>query len=109
MRYKDIIAGETYRIREWDDMANEYGVKQGLGGPYIDIPGPKFTNSMRPLCGMEVAVRRKHGSYDDGRVMLYYPSVWNFSCHMLEPLEPVDDTTGISLGFDKFAENILKL
>jgi len=46
--------GDTVRIRDWDDMAAEYGVTDGD----IDIGEnrPWFTQPMRQFCGMVCTV-----------------------------------------------------
>ncbi len=51
MKLKDIRIGESYRVREWDDMDEEYGTEGG------EILIPKFfVKSMRYLCGQTFTV-----------------------------------------------------
>lgn len=44
--------GDIVRVREWDDMASEYGFPRGYCGDRIGTPGLYFTHTMRQYCGM---------------------------------------------------------
>lgn len=104
MRIEDIVTGETYRIRQWEDMANEFGVSSD--GSYIPIPGPAFIKDMLYLCGSDFKVVRK-GKFG-GRVGLEGITSWGISCHMLEPIEPDDDMSEISISLEMFLGDVLK-
>ena len=105
MKYEDIIEGVAYKIRDWNDMADEYGLDSYETS--ITMPGPYFIDNMKSLCGLEVVVTKKLG-FDGGigRVRLERNYGWNFSCHMLEP---IDNTSNISLNIDEFIGGILKI
>ena len=51
MRVEDINVGDRLVIREWDDMAEEYG----MVGNSIDVPY-RFTLAMKHLCGIAFTV-----------------------------------------------------
>ena len=104
MRIEDIVIGETYRFRQWEDMVNEFGVSSDEG--YILMPGPCFIKDMRYLCGLEFKVVRKIGF--DGRVGLEAETGWGISCNMLEPIEPTDDMSEISISLEMFLGDVLK-
>lgn len=53
MNKKDFYVGQKLRVREWDDMAKEFGVTGG----FIKTE-TRFVESMRPFCGKIVTVRR---------------------------------------------------
>jgi len=83
-------AGDTVRIRDWDDMAAEYGVTDGD----IDIGEnrPWFTRPMRDLCGMVCTVTAIETveRYELVRIKeledspIDSPQLWNFCDEMLE-------------------------
>lgn len=57
--------GDIVRVREWDDMAREYGVDRDG-----DINTPVyFVKRMRPLCGDRAEITRIH---TDGCIELYF-------------------------------------
>lgn len=108
--------GDRVRVRQWDDMADEYGIKP-LCGTLMDIgyivPShyaygdcPCFTISMKNLCGLSGTVKRVNlDAYgdcvdsirvkfdlDDGKSDIDF--VWNYTNTMFEPdfeIE-IDDT-----------------
>lgn len=51
MRVEDINVGDRLVIREWDDMAEEYG----MAGDSIDVPH-RFVLAMKRLCGIAFTV-----------------------------------------------------
>lgn len=74
-RYK---VGDKVRVREWDDMAKEYGSSKVM--IFCTCP---FVGSMKPLCGKVFTVIKTKGtcSYGlDGEA-----SIWAFSDDMLYP------------------------
>lgn len=104
MRIEDIVIGETYRFRQWEDMANEFGVSSD--GSYIQIPGPAFIKDMQYLCGSDFVVLK---AAFGGRVVLEGVTSWGISCHMLEPIEPADDMREISINLEMFLGDVLKV
>lgn len=50
MKYK---VGDKVRVRQWDDMANEFGLH---GRKDIDIPNCTFVKEMRKYCGSVVTI-----------------------------------------------------
>lgn len=55
----DFYIGQRVRIRDWDDMVEEYGVDEvdDTGDPsYIDTPVYCYPLEMRPLCGMTAEI-----------------------------------------------------
>ena len=80
MQYK---VGDWVRIRQWDDMAAEYGLDV-----YGNILVPLiFTDAMREYCGHWGRITRVYGcSYDIK--FLFAPSGWSWGDEMIEP-EPV--------------------
>lgn len=80
MQYK---VGDWVRIRQWDDMAAEYGLNE-----FETILVPLgFTDTMREFCGHWGRITRVYGcSYDIK--FLFAPSGWSWNDEMIEP-EPV--------------------
>lgn len=58
MRDKDIHIGDVLRIRQWDDMAREFGTFLCQGFEAIHTRGWTFIDRMFPLCGKTFTVRR---------------------------------------------------
>lgn len=85
MRYK---VGDKVRVRQWDDMAKEFGNKDGN----IPINGCLFVKEMKQYCG------RTYEVYDTG---LYYYILatenevleWCFTDSMLEDVNSLSYTT----------------
>ena len=71
MKYK---VGDKVKVREWDDMAKEYGI-----GSYGEIKND-FVKSMRKYCGKTVTIIVAETSY-------YYvdDDCWLFTDEMLKP------------------------
>lgn len=72
MKPEEIVIGKTYRIRSWEDITqNGIEADRGLAGSrrWRDTSqgGVLFTESMRPLCGMEFTVVAKGGFYNQVR------------------------------------------
>lgn len=52
--------GDRVRIREWDDMAEEFGADEDG-----EIPcAYAFIESMREFCGQEYTISKVHGRWD---------------------------------------------
>lgn len=83
--------GEKVRIRQWDDMAEEFGVDA------IGIPcASSFVNDMKYLCGKEFTVTavsntgrtNKHG--DEYCLVNGCTSAYTISSDMIEPVDMAD-------------------
>lgn len=85
MKPEDIKIGDRLRIREWEDMANEFGYEGG------DIACDlAFTQDMSYMCGMPFTVEEISS---DSRRFFSKEGIenhWSISADMLEPLE-IDD------------------
>lgn len=115
MRAEDIRIGDRLRIRQWDDMAKEFGT--GTDG--VSIPKSGFNIKMTYLCGQPFTVKavtalgvyiseegveytrkaRELGNFGKDR--------WYISADMLEPIDdPVeiipftDDEINLLLGIE---------
>ena len=85
MKPEDIKIGDRLRVREWEDMAEEFGA---VGDEIAcDLT---FTQSMRYMCGMPFTVEEISS---DSRRFFSKEGIewcWNITSDMLEPLE-IDD------------------
>lgn len=91
MRVEDINVGDRLVIREWDDMAEEYG----MVGDSIDVPY-RFTLAMKYLCGIAFTVGSISSNlikpipneldlFDtEGRTSFHY---WSISAGMCKPYQ----------------------
>lgn len=84
MRIEDVVVGETYRIRQWEDMEKEFGIKAS-GNIGSQIP---FVINMKHLCGERCKVTSKSKNevgikFDNTK----YENTWAFSADMLETIE----------------------
>ena len=84
-----INPGETYLVRQWDDMESEYGLRPSGS---IKCPGG-FTTKMRYLCGSFLTAPKVLGS--DGRFRIPMEDdpddTWVVSPDMLElPIQNVN-------------------
>lgn len=102
--------GDKLRIRQWDDMVNEYSYSESVGA--IDIPGSAlFLQGMRHLCGQTFTVS---GRTDYGSVYKYYSEegleedCWAITDGMLEPIDDTAQSIDIKITNDEFTE-ILKI
>ena len=89
MREEEIRVGDRLRIRDWDDMADEFGIRNGE----IQCDAT-FTQGMKRLCGMPFTVKniqdtyrpfKKYRSEEDGF------AGWIITAHMLEPIGKEDE------------------
>lgn len=82
MRYEDIKIGDRLRVREWEDMAEEFGYEG------CDIACDlTFTQDMEYMCGMPFTVE---AISSDMRRFFSEEGIeehWSISADMLEPLE----------------------
>lgn len=96
MPYRVFNAGDRVRVRQWEDMAEEFG----MNGDNIDCDAT-FVDDMRYLCGMEFVVScRDEGLYDSYEYLTDDPEFdkWRITGDMLEPAEPDpdDELTGFN-------------
>lgn len=90
MKFEDIHIGDTVRIREWEDMASEFGCNRDAIKCQF-----QFIKEMKDLCGKEFVVTgTSHGKvyFNEGDIWWG----WNISADMLEPafsveIEPFTD------------------
>ena len=85
MKLEDIHIGDTVRIREWEDMASEFGCNRDVIKCRF-----QFIKEMKELCGKEFVVTEI--SYD-GKVYFNDGDIWwgwNISADMLEPVFSVE-------------------
>ena len=92
---REFNIGDRCRIRQWDDMEQEFGVIDESGTIDIEFG---FTKGMKRLCGKEFTVesvkkRRFHSveEVEEGR--------WSISADMLELIEEEEEES--SVVFDK--------
>lgn len=83
--------GEKVRIRQWDDMAEEFGFNA------IGIPcASSFVNDMKYLCGKEFTVTdvsdaRRINKYGDKYYLVRgCTTSYTISSDMIEPIDMVD-------------------
>lgn len=83
--------GEKVRIRQWDDMAEQYG--------FDDVSilcGASFVNEMKYLCGKEFTVTavskigRKNRYGDEYCLVSGCTARYTISSDMIEPIDRVD-------------------
>lgn len=86
--------GDVVRIRDWDDMAQEYGVRpDGL----IDCPEYVFNPAMREHCGKQFTIT----SFGEGILVRGHRiQGWEITTHMIEMVNNYrenfnDDTSDI--------------
>lgn len=105
MRDSEIKVGDRLRIRDWNDMAVEFGMDRD-GDITIDVNNERtvwFTQDMEYLCGQTFTVRE---IVEDSVVWSYVseepdPTDWTIIAPMLEPAgdpEPVsapEDSGGL--------------
>ena len=90
--------GDTVRIRQWDDMAAEYGLN-GCGN--IRCPG-WFIRDMEEFCGREVTIT---DIYPSGAVIFSDRlGGWSYTTAMLEPIEDLSRETIPDFDLDTLLE-----
>ena len=85
MKLVDIHIGDTVRIREWEDMASEFGYNR-YGAINCQF---QFIKDMEHLCGKEFVVT----GIDDGKVYSDDSDIWrgfSISADMLEPASSIE-------------------
>jgi len=91
---QDLHVGDRVRIRDWDDMASEYGLDED--GDINTVPC--FVERMRYLCGTDGSIVKlplKNSS--DALIRLSNDDGWVITLAMIEPIdddaEPVDQAS----------------
>ena len=59
MKREEIRIGETYRIRELDDLVAEFGMIDGTSRPLINTPCILSMNYAEEICGMPFTPKRR--------------------------------------------------
>lgn len=81
MKYK---VGDKVRVRQWDDMAKEFGFS-GCTKSNIDILGCLFTNNMKKFCGSVVTI--SNITSDNSRYLIKEDDQnWYWTDEMLEDM-----------------------
>lgn len=76
--------GDIVVIRDWDDMAREYGLKS----KFVIGCSRGFTDSMRYLCGKEFTIKSIDKYY--GNVEFEEDSSWHYHIDMIRPVKYKD-------------------
>lgn len=99
---KDFKAGELIRIRQWDDMEQEFGLRASGS---IDCKC-YFTKSMKYLCGKEFIIEEVRPS---GVIKLKDMRDYNFSVDMLEYPEKTSEVVALKKELAAKEEEIAEL
>lgn len=84
MRDEEIHIGDIVRIREWDDMANEFNIDND--GDIRIAKDLYFTKLMKRLCGKVLTVSSMFREEDRKAGFLFSEKIGWFICsEMLEP------------------------
>lgn len=99
---KGVRVGDRVRIREWDDMAEEFGIDDGS-----ILCQYHFPEAMKEACGRTATVRSVDTS---GGVELGFDEVemgkrcWIYSVDMIEKIEDAPDVAVFKLSFEALME-----
>lgn len=106
---KDIHVGDVVRVRQWNDMAKEYGIKvdNSTGRKYCSIPIKSkhtcFSEDMEEFCGLTFTVRERYRTEAHGYGFRFVGNSqfgrWYFAC--AEMLEAVDNDEEFDVASDK--------
>ena len=104
---KLIKEGNIIKIRQWDDMEEEYGLV-GIGSINCECT---FTNNMRSLCGSEIKINEK--MVEDFKKYKYFfadSKTYSISTDMIEYIKTTDDIVIDKITFisDDKKEEIIK-
>ena len=102
-----IKEGNIIKIRQWDDMEEEYGLV-GIGSINCECT---FTNNMRSLCGSEIKINEK--MVEDFKKYKYFfadSKTYSISTDMIEYIKTTDDVIIDKVTFisDDKKEEIIK-
>lgn len=104
MRESKIQVGDRLRVREWDDMAAEFGVRdsRSVTNGYVIPCEFAFTEKMKYMCGRPFTVADLRGNRFISKEKIELESGryggWNISADMLEPIE--EETVMEAADFD---------
>ena len=94
INWSEIIKeGNIVKVREWDDMAKEYGEYYSANKPAINC-SKTFTKEMRKYCGEIIKITKNMEKKFNERGCFYYED-YMFSTDMLEPYEEELDVINI--------------
>ena len=101
---REFQIGDHLRVRQWDDMAAEFGVTHLLSEDIIPCKF-HFVEDMRKLCGMKFTVSNIDGAKlysEEGVEKLRDWNNWSISADMLE--YDVSDDENISLNSEEIED-----
>lgn len=98
---REFKVGQIVKIRQWDDMQREYGLKEKLydySWDNIKIPGSGFTTPMKELCGKKATImdieHMELRNHDRIRIKFHdeelssFDREWYYTADMVEPYIP---------------------
>ena len=94
INWKEIIkAGNIVKVRQWDDMEEEFGSYYSANKLVINC-SKKFTEEMKEYCGETIRITKNmEKNFNEHRYFYYEGSI--FSTDMLEPYEEELDVINI--------------
>ena len=99
--WKSIIkAGNTVKVRQWEDMKKEYGISYERGQCFYDACKvvinchKRFTEEMKKYCGKTIKINKNMEKKFNECGYFYYED-YMFSTDMLEPYEEELDVINI--------------
>lgn len=98
-RLTHFVVGQRVRVRQWDDMLEQYGGSHGGGINCQNV----FVEGMKEYCGQELTIKHITNS---GCVDFEEPVLFNWSLDMIEDIEEDVPEPEFSLG-DCFMEAII--
>ena len=99
---EDIHVGDRVRIREWDDMAAEYG--EDGGAIYAPISRVGFVSKMREYCGKEATIAKIRSIAKKYALIRFanYDCDWGIWTFTNEMIELIDDTPPYEITDEEF-------
>lgn len=92
MKREDIRIGETYLIREWDDLVEEYGTDVDADDCLcVKTPVVPFSSKIRHLCGAIFTVKKIGNGYYESDKERHTPATYLTS---FQGVECVPDDPG---------------
>lgn len=93
---KEFAVGDKVRVRQWDDMVEEFGLVDGYKIPFTKTRGTTFVDGMKHLCGRTATITNIN--YETEEVNLDFDddsrdTHWFF---FLGAIEPIYDNSYIS-------------
>lgn len=92
MKREDVRIGETYLIREWDDLVEEYGAYVDENNClFVKTPAAPFSSEIRHLCGAIFTVEEIRTAYyesdkERNNPVTYLTSFQGVECAPDDPL-----------------------